>query len=92
MLEQSLSHLSSALAAAGHVAALRVAGRRDGASPEQEIAALAGEGLLAASLPVRLGGIGLGQGGDGAAMLAPPAVRIGEAGDDQRQPFFSGGA
>jgi alkylation response protein AidB-like acyl-CoA dehydrogenase len=25
-------------------------------------------------------------------MLAPPAVRIGEAGDDQRQPFFSGGA
>jgi alkylation response protein AidB-like acyl-CoA dehydrogenase len=81
MLEQPLSHLSTALAAAGRVAALarRRASvlDRDGAFPEQEIAALAGEGLLAASLPVRLGGIGLGRDTDGAAMLARVLMRLG---------------
>jgi alkylation response protein AidB-like acyl-CoA dehydrogenase len=49
----------------------------DGAFPDQEVAALAEAGLLSAPLPVALGGAGLGQGPEGAAVLAEVLMRIG---------------
>lgn len=49
----------------------------DGAFPEQEIAALAESGLLSAVLPPSLGGVGLGEGPDGAAKLAQVLMEIG---------------
>jgi len=81
MLETPLSSLPGLAASAERVAALarrRAAGLdRDGAFPEEEVAALASEGLLAAALPASLGGAGLGQDADGAALLAHLLMRIG---------------
>ncbi|WP_241665585.1 acyl-CoA dehydrogenase family protein [Teichococcus oryzae] len=50
---------------------------RDGAFPEDEITALAEEGLLAAPLPPKLGGGGLGQDAGSAALLAQVLMQIG---------------
>jgi alkylation response protein AidB-like acyl-CoA dehydrogenase len=81
MLDSVPHFLLAALDAAARVAAL-ARGRgaaldRDGAFPDQEVVALAEGGLLAAPLPVSLGGAGLGEGPDGAAALAQILMRIG---------------
>lgn len=81
MLDSPSHPFFAVLHAAGRVAALARQGAarldEDGAFPEQEVAALAGAGLLAAPLPPTLGGAGLGQGADGAAALAEVLMRIG---------------
>ena len=56
------------------IAARGAALDRDGAFPEEDVAALRGIGLLAAPLPAGFGGHGLGTGPEGAAA---PACRSG---------------